>query len=478
MNFGLKNLYVNGELREPVSANYHDVICPGNEEVIARLAWGSREDTMHALEAAEKGFLSWSALSVGQRAEWMLSLRQEIISKQELLRTSIMYEMGKVWEGTKEDFDSIVNSLEFYAHEIQKREDIIIEDREGTHTHRVISQPLGVVVAFLSYNFPLLNLGFKLGPALAAGCSIIIKPSEHSPLSAYILGEICAEINFPKGVINIICGDASEVGIPLSESTIPRLVTMIGSTETALKLIAQSSATSIKRYSMECGGNAPFIVFPDADFDQAVNIGAALKIGNAGQICVAPNRFFIHHSIIDDYIEQLSNRFSEVKLGFGRENKPDMGPLAFKAAVANVHAMVETALSQGGELVIGGSPVDRSGYYYQPTIIRMNDPHASILKEEVFGPVAYIIPFTTKEDVLEYANDTDSGLVSYIFSKDAATTDYFIEKLEFGEVQVNGVKYDIYLPHGGIKNSGVGVDCSIYALDDYLIRKRVSAVLQ
>lgn len=478
MNFGLKNLYINGELREPDSGIYHDVICPGDETTIAKLAWASKADASSALDAAKHGFLSWSSLSVDQRTIWMHKLRQAIITKKDLLRRSIMFEMGKVWAGTEEDLDSIINSLEFYADEIKKREDIVIEDKEGTHSHRIISQPLGVVVAFLSYNFPLLNLGFKLGPALAAGCSIIIKPSEHSPLSAYILGEICAEINFPSGVINVLCGDVEDVGIPLCESTIPRLVTMIGSTETAQKLIAQSSATSLKRYSMECGGNAPFIVFPDADLNLVIELGAALKIGNAGQICVAPNRYFIHESIIDHYIDRLSNTFSQVKTGFGRENEPDMGPLAFKTAVEHVHALVEDALKQGGELVIGGHPIDRPGYFYQPTIIRINNPKADILNEEVFGPVAFIIPFSTKEEVLTYANDTDGGLASYVFSGDDEVCDYFIENLEFGEVQVNGVKYDIYLPHGGIKNSGIGVDCSTYALDDYLIKKRVSAVLK
>ncbi|MGJ8733968.1 MAG: aldehyde dehydrogenase family protein, partial [Cellulophaga sp.] len=286
LKFGNKKLYINGELKDASNGASFDVICPADEKPVANIAWASKEDTKLALQTAEEGFKHWSKLPLKERLNWIDKLRNKILEKSDLLRSSIMHEMGKTWEGSEEDLTSITNSLEYYSKEITKRYDIKIEDKEGSHEHKIVSQPLGVAVAFLAYNFPLLNLGFKLGPALAAGCSIILKPSEFSPLSAYIIGEICHEINFPKGVVTVICGDVSDVGIPLCESKIPRLITMIGSTETAQKLIEQSSKTSIKRYSMECGGNAPFIVFDDADLELAINIGAALKVGNTGQICV------------------------------------------------------------------------------------------------------------------------------------------------------------------------------------------------
>ncbi len=412
-----------------------------------------------------------------ERLDWIDKLRNKIIENSDLLRDSIMYEMGKTWEGSEEDLTSITNSLKYYSEEIKKRQDIPLEDMEGTHEHYIISQPLGVAVAFLAYNFPLLNLGFKLGPALASGSCIILKPSEFSPLSAYIIGELCAEINFPKGVVTVLCGDVQDVGIPLCESKIPRLITMIGSTETAQKLISQSARTSIKRYSMECGGNAPFIVFDDADIDLAINIGAALKIGNSGQICVAPNRFFIHESVIGIFTEGIVDKFKNVKVGFGRENKPDMGPLTNKQSVQKVYNIVKEAIKQGGRLLYGGNPIEGPGYYFEPTAILLKDPNAEILQHEIFGPVALIVPFKTKEEVIGVANNTDAGLASYVFTKNEAIQKYFTERLEFGEVQLNGVKYDIYLPHGGIKNSGIGVDCSTLALDDYLIKKRVTKAL-
>lgn len=477
MKFGHKKLYIGGELQEAASGSTYEVICPGDETAIASIAWAGRAETARALQAAQKGFESWSQLPLTDRLAWIDKLRDKLLEHRDLLRESIMYEMGKVWEGTEEDLTSITNSLQYYSEEIQKRHDIPIADKEGTHSHRVISQPLGVVVAFLAYNFPLLNLGFKMGPALAAGCSIIIKPSEFSPLSAYLIGEMCAEIGFPTGVINILCGDVAEVGIPLCESTIPKMITMIGSTETAQKLISQSSKTSIKRYSLECGGNAPFIVFDDADVQAAIDLGAALKIGNTGQICVAPNRFYIHEDVIDAFTAGMVKKFAAAKIGFGRENQPDMGPLANLQSVSKVYNIVKEAIQQGGELLYGGEPIEQAGYYFQPTVIRLDNPQADILQEEIFGPVAMIVPFSTKEEVIELANSTHAGLASYVYSSDEKKLAYFTEKLEFGEVQLNGVKYDIYLPHGGIKNSGIGVDCSTYALDDYLIKKRVSKAL-
>ena len=468
MHFGHHNLYIDGQLSPAADGRTHTVIDPHDESAVATLAWAGRTDTERALSAAARGFRTWSSLPLATRLDYMDRLRNRILERRDELRHAITHEMGKHWEGTDEDLTSITDSLAFYAGAIQERlADEPIPDPEGTHRHRLISQPLGVVVAFLAYNFPLLNLGFKLGPALAAGCAIIIKPSEFSPLSAYLIGTCCHDVGLPAGVVNIICGDTHDVGIPLCESKVPRLITMIGSTATAQKLIQQSTATSLKRFSMECGGNAPFIVFPDADLEQAITIGAALKTGNSGQICVAPNRFFVHREVIEAFTRGLRQRFAATTLA----------PLANRGSVEKVHSIVKRAGSQGAKVVAGGELMDGPGYHYPPTILRLDDATASVLQEEIFGPVAVIVPFTVREEVIALANDTDSGLASYVFTRDRDTLDFFAERLAFGEVQLNGVKYAIYLPHGGIKNSGFGVDCSAYALDDYLIRKRVTEAL-
>ncbi|WP_109831746.1 aldehyde dehydrogenase family protein [Reichenbachiella versicolor] len=474
MKFGYKKLYIDGQLVDASNGEKFEVVCPADEQACATIAWASAEDTERALKSAQMGFESWSKFPLEERLDWIAKLRNKILANSDLLREAIMHEMGKTWESSEEDLTSITDSLQFYSEEIKTRDDIEIEDRAGTHTHYLKHQPLGVSVAFLAYNFPLLNLGFKLGPALAAGCSVILKPSEFSPLSAYMIGEMCAEIGFPSGVVTVMAGDRNNVGIPLCESTIPKLVTMIGSTETAQKLIEQSTKSSIKRFSMECGGNAPFVVFPDANMEDAVEIGAGLKMGNSGQICVAPNRYFVHESVIDDFITGIKEKFESAKIGFGRENGPDMGPLANKASVTKVHGIVQEAVTQGGVVLSGGEEVEGPGFYYKPTVIRLDNNRAEILKKEIFGPVAIITPFTTKEEALEVANNTDAGLASYVFSQSQDTLNYFVDNLEFGEVLTNGVRFDINLPHGGIKNSGLGVDCSTYALDDYLIKKRVT----
>ncbi|WP_422360136.1 aldehyde dehydrogenase family protein [Reichenbachiella sp.] len=477
LKFGHRKLYINGELREGSSGSTFEVVSPGNGEVCGSVAWASKEDTELALKSAQEGFELWSAMPIAERNVWIAKLRNQLIKNEDLLRDSIMFEMGKNWHVTAEDFKSITDSLEYYPEEIEKIQETEIVDRDGTHTHHMVSQPLGVAVAFLAYNFPLLNLGFKLGPALAAGCSIILKPSEFSPISAYIIGELAHQINFPKGVITVICGDTPEVGIPLCESTIPQLITMIGSTQTAQKLIEQSSKSSIKRYSMECGGNAPFIVFDDADVSAAIELGAGMKLYNSGQICVAPNRYFIHESIIDQFSEGLVAKFNEAKIGFDKDDNPDIGPMANRQSVDKIQNIINDAVAQGGQVLAGGKSIDKPGYYFEPTAIRLSNPKAAVLQEEIFGPVSLIVPFKSQEEVLGLANDTEAGLASYVFSSDENKLDYFSKHLAFGEVQLNGVKYDIYLPHGGIKNSGIGHDCSPYALDDYLVKKRVTKTL-
>jgi len=478
MDFGYKRLYLDGKLKDSSSGQKKDVICPATEEKVAEIAWATKADAELALQSAAKGFEKWSKLSLKERTQWMLKLRQAVIAKQELLRQSVMYEMGKPWEATAEDYETVVNALQWYPEEMKRTRDEILPDVENTHRHQIISQPIGVVVAFLAWNFPLLNVGFKLGPALAAGCSIIIRPSSSSPLSAYILGEVCKEADFPGGVVNIICGPTESVAETLSKSTIPRVVTMIGSSETGRRLIAQS-ATSIKRMSMELGGNAPVLIFDDADLSKAANNVAALKFGNCGQICVSPNRIFVHQKVFDDFEKLFLQKAKEVRIGFGRENKPTMGPLIDLKARQKIEAMVKDAVDKGAKIIYGGKipPEPKKGYFYEPTILRSVTTDMRVFREEIFGPIAPLICFNDEDDVIKQANDTEYGLSSYLYTKDVDRIRRVSESLEFGEVHINGFKYSIYLPHGGIKESGIGHDCSHLALDDYLISKRITIEL-
>jgi len=478
MNFGYKKMYIGGKLVDAISGNKHQVINPATEEVVAEVASAGVADAELALVEAEKGFKYWSKLPLSERTEWMMKFRDEVLKNDDILRKAVMFEMGKSYEAAAEDVQLLADGLEFYPQAMRNMHDEIIPDMENTHRHKVVNQPTGVAVAYLAWNFPLLNVGYKVGPALAAGCSIIIKPSELTPLSAYLVGEILEKINFPAGVVNFISGPVNEVATTMTKSKIAKVLTMIGSSASGKRVIADS-ATTVKHVSLELGGNAPFVVCEDADIDLAVNIGAALKYGNCGQICVSPNRFLIHESVYDQFLEKFTAKAKAVKVGFGIEEKPDMGPLVTSRDRDRILKLVADDVASGAELVTGGkvpAGMDK-GNFIEPTIISGITKESRTFKEEIFGPVAAMMKFSSIDEVVELSNDTEYGLVSYVFSKDEGVIRRLSEELDFGEVQVNGVKYAIYLPHGGIKESGIGHDCSYLALNDYLVKKRISTAL-
>jgi len=475
MNIGYKKLYIDGELRDAAGGERFEVICPGTAQPAGEIAWASKADADRALESAAAAFERWSRVSLAERTRWMHKLRDAVVAAEDRLREAVMFEMGKPWAGTAEDYQTVVNALNWYPEAMARVQDEPLADEDGTHRHVLRSEPLGVAVAFLAWNFPLLNVGFKLGPALAAGCTLIIRPSSSAPLSAYVLGEVLHEVGFPNGVVNILCGPTDPVGTTLVRSGIPRLITLIGSSSVGRKLIAES-ATSVKRVSMELGGNAPALVFDDADLEQAAKDLCALKFGNTGQICVAPNRFFVHRQVAAEFEALVVERAKAVRIGFGREHEPTMGPLINAAACARMAELVADAVGQGAELVYGGKAPDKpeQGHYFEPTILRNVTPEMRVFREEIFGPILAMRAFEDEQAVLAEANDTEYGLASYLFTTDADRIRRISDGLAFGEVMVNGFKYAIYLPHGGIKESGIGHDCSHLALHDYLVKKRVT----
>ena len=481
-NFGYKKLYIHGKLVDAESNKKMEVVCPATGEVIAEVAQAGEADAQKALLSAKDGFNYWSKLSLVERTEWMTKLRSAVLEKEHELRTAMVHEMGKNYEGAYEDIEAVINALEWYPGAMKNLREEQIPDYENTHTHKMISKPAGVAVAYLAWNFPLLNVGFKLGPALAAGCSLIIKPSTLSPLSTYMLGEILHDIDFPAGVVNILAGPSGEVATTLTTSKIPAVLTMIGSTETGKRVIADST-TSIKKLGMELGGNAPFIIFDDADFETALNLAVVLSFWNSGQICVAANRIFVHKNIYDKFLKAFIKRTSELKLGFGVKENPEvfMGPVVSRSDRDRMFDLVDDAVSKGAKLEYGGKIPDgfpEGGNWIEPTVVSGITQEMNLFRQETFGPVAGIMSFDTDDEVLALANDTEYGLASYIFTNNHKRIERFTEELEFGEIQINGVKYAIYLPHGGIKNSGIGHDCSHLALDDYLVKKRISTAIK
>lgn len=472
-----KKMYVAGQLADGQGSI--DVVNPATEEVVGTVAAAGLDDVRQALEAARDAFPLWSRASIAERQEWMRLLRDEVITHEEHLRDCIHQEMGKSWGGTQEDFDSLKNSLQFYSEEIARVRDESPADRAGTHEHRLVHEAVGVVVACIAWNFPLLNLAFKIGPALAAGCPIIIRPSASTPISAYAVGELCAMIGLPKGVVQILCTDSYEAADALSASPIPALLTLSGSTATG-RHIMRTGATTIKRYSMELGGNAPVLVFEDADLDLAADIVCAVKFNNSGQICVTPNRVFVEASVADEFTAKVVQRAKATPVSFDKTRNIVAGPMIDRRAWNRVKALVDSAVADGAELLVGGcKPKGISkGHFFAPTVLAGVTEDMQIYREEIFGPVVSLLTFEDHERVLKNANGSDEGgLTAYIFTRDIAKAERFAANLRFGEVQINGVKYDIDLPHGGMDQSGIGHDCSHLALRDYLAVKRVTRSL-
>ncbi len=473
-------MYIGGKLVDSVEKKTMQVISPATGKSHAELATACVEDTQRALDAAQKGFEVWSKLTLAERTEWMAKLREAVIARKDELHYAVMYEMGKTWESADEDICMIIDALEYYPAEMASRRGSTITDINGTHTHTIVDEPRGVVGAILAWNFPMLNVAYKVAPALAAGCSIVIRPSMDSPLSAYIFGEICAEVGLPAGVVNIITGSSRYTSIPMSESTIPRVLTMIGSTATGCKLIAQS-ATSIKKLGLELGGNAPALIFDDCDLDRAVAVMSGLKYNNSGQVCVTPNRIFVQAGIYDEFMAQFKQKVAAIKVGFGRDMGIMMGPVINDSARQRLLGVIEDAVSKGATLTMGGDIPEgmaEGTCYLNPTILENVTPDMRCFKEEIFGPIAPIIRFESEEDLDPMVNLPDSGLASYLFTNNLARVNKYSAFIQSGEVQVNGVRYAINLPHGGVGNSGLGHDCSHLALEDYLHVKRISIAIK
>ena len=471
-------MYVGGRLIEAAAGATLDVVCPATDEVVAKVAFAGADDVENVVMSAREGFKVWSRFSLAERKEWMDRVSAAVETRKDELIDAVMAEHGKTYDGALEDAQTIIDSLDYFSTEAMSLNETIIPDRQGEFEHKVVHEPIGVVAAFLAWNFPLLNLGFKLGPVLAAGCSLIVKPSKKTPYSAYVFADICHEIGFPAGVINVAAGDNGGFGTGLQEHHKVAGITLIGSTETGLKLV-RNSTTSVKRFSMELGGNAPFLVFADADLEAATDLLVGLKAGNAGQICVSPNRVLVEKGVVEEFKALLVRKLSGVKLGFGRNSGATMGPVIDHDHLKEIMEKVDAAVAGGATVVFGNDDLEvpATGSFMAPTVVENVAASMDLSCNEIFGPVIPLFTFTTEEEALQEANNTTAGLASYLFTNDINRANRVSRALEFGEVMVNGAKWASFLPHIGIKQSGMGVDNSRLALYDYLYHRRISVKL-
>lgn len=476
MNNTQYNMLINGEL---VSAKASfDVVNPATEEVIAQVPDAEPQHIENVLNGAKDAFTSWSAMSLNQRSAIIFAYADILEKHKDEIIDILVSETGKPADNAEYDFEMLTTCLRFFVEEAKRLDQPVISDPDGRFLNYISRQPLGVVVGYLAWNFPLLNLGYKLGPALAAGCTVILKPAQVTPLASLRCAELAIEAGFPAGVINVITSNNYDVTDPLLTSDKTSLFTMIGSTRAGVGAM-KTACTNVKHFSVELGGNAPVIVYDDADVKKAAQNIIDLKFANSGQVCVSPNRCFVHESVYAEFLAEAKAHAEGLVLGEGRQEGRLMGPMINAKERVRVMGMVDSAIESGAELILGGNiPADKpTGYYLNPTIVGNVNLSMDLVKEEIFGPVLPVIPYSDSDDIIAMANDNEYGLSAYVYTTNLNRGLQAAEKIQAGSVCINEVHYGVHLPHGGLKQSGVGKDCSQYSIEEYMTLKRVSILV-
>lgn len=443
------------------------VVNPATNETVATLADGGVEVTEKAIAAAHTAFKIWKKKTAKERAQIMEQWFALIMEYQDDLAEIMTVECGKPLAESKGEVAYGASFIKWFAEEGKRAYGDVIPPHSADRRIVVIKQPIGVVGAITPWNFPLAMITRKVAPALAAGCTVVVRPSEETPLSALALAHLAGQAGFPKGVFNVIVGkDPAPMGKLLCESEKVSKISFTGSTRVGQLLMSQSAST-LKKLSLELGGNAPFIVFDDANIDKAIEGAIISKYRNSGQTCVCVNRFLVHDKVYDEFTTKLTKAVNDLKVGNGLEDGVKIGPMINSKAMEKTTSFVEDATSKGGEVLVGGSPIDSC--FYRPTVIGNANREMKIATEEIFGPVSAIFKFSTEEEAIAMANDTIYGLASYFYSENVGRCWRVAEALEYGMVGINeGLISTEVAPFGGVKYSGQGREGSKYGIDDYL----------
>src|SRR5690625_1179774 len=451
-----------------------DVVNPATAEVIGTVPNGGKEVAQQAIEAAYNAFSSWSKTTAYERAEYLKKLNDLILRDKDALAEAMTKEMGKPLQESLGETTYAASFVEWYAEEAKRVYGETIPTHLKNKRLQVWKKPVGVVAAITPWNFPLAMITRKVAPALAAGCTVIIKPSKESPISAVKFMELVEEAGFPKGVINLVTGSSSKIVGEMMDNNKVRKITFTGSTEVG-KLLIEQSAQQVKRLSLELGGHAPLIILDDADLSVAVQGVIASKFRNAGQTCVCANRIYVQSGIYEDFIEKFSAEVQKLKIGGGLDKTIDIGPLINEEGLNKVKSHVQDAVAKGASIVSGGNRFGKEGVFFEPTVIRDVDPSMIIMQEETFGPVAPIQKIETEDEAVQLANNTPYGLAAYVFTKDIARGMKLIEQLDFGIVGWNdGLPSAAQVPFGGMKESGFGREGGHEGMDAFLETQYVS----
>jgi succinate-semialdehyde dehydrogenase/glutarate-semialdehyde dehydrogenase len=446
---------------------------PATGETIGTIPKSGRAETARAIAAAADAFPAWSRTTAEERARLMRRLHDALMDNQEQLAALLTLEQGKPLSESRSEIATSAAYVLWFAEEARRIYGDVIPSPWPDRRILVVKQPVGVVAAITPWNFPSSMISRKIGPALAAGCTAVIKPASQTPYSGLAWGALCQEAGIPAGVVNIVTGSAGEIGEELTTNPLVRKVTFTGSTEVG-KLLLKQAAGTVKKVSMELGGNAPFLVFDDADLDRAVKGAIASKYRNAGQTCVCTNRFYVQAGVYDAFVDRLAAASEALRVGAGSEEGTEQGPLIDERAVAKVEEFIADARAKGGKVVTGGHRHARGGTFFEPTVIAEASSYMRFAREEIFGPVAPVFRFDSEDEAIAMANDTEFGLAAYAYTSDLGRAFRVSEGLRYGQVGINeGVITTEVAPFGGVKESGLGREGSRYGIEDYLDIKYV-----
>lgn len=468
-------LFINGEWRTSTSGETIDIISPSTEEVVARVQNGTPEEAIDALNAAEKAQKEWKKLPPRERADLLYKLADEIEANTEYLAELLTKEQGKLLKVARFEVAVTASFIRYACEGARRIEGDIIPSDNPNEQIWIQKVPRGVVVAITAWNFPLALAGRKLGPALVAGNTIVIKPTSETPLSTLELGNLANKVGIPAGVINILTGPGRAMGNALVESPITKMVTMTGSTPVG-QSIARAAAENMTHVQLELGGKAPFIVFEDADIDAAVEAALHSRFDNCGQVCTCNERMYLHESIHDVFMEKFIAATKALKVGDPMLEETDMGPKVNAAELKHMEHLVAVSLKEGATLATGGRKPEgaefEKGYWFEPTVLTNVTQDMTIVHEEAFGPILPVLKFSSFDEVIGYANDSEYGLAVMVFTNDMNTIMKCNDELEYGEVYVNrghGEQHQGF--HNGYKKSGSGGEDGKYGFEQYLEKK-------
>jgi succinate-semialdehyde dehydrogenase/glutarate-semialdehyde dehydrogenase len=465
--------YVDGRWAAADSDKTFEVTNPATGKVLGRMPDMGAAETRRAIEAAERAWPAWREKTAKERAAILRKWYELMMASQEDLAQILTAEQGKPLAEARGEIAYGASFIEWFAEEGKRAYGDVIPSPWGDKRAIVLKQPVGVAAFITPWNFPNAMIARKVGPALAAGCTVVLKPAEQTPFSALAMAELAERAGVPKGVLNIVTGDAPAIGAELCANPKVRKLSFTGSTEVG-RILMRQCADTIKKLSLELGGNAPFIVFDDADLDAAVEGAIASKYRNAGQTCVCANRIYVQDGVYDAFAAKLTAKVKGFKVGAGTEPGVMIGPLIDKQGLKKVEQHVADALSKGAKVEIGGKPHEAGGLFFQPTVLTGVTPEMIVSREETFGPVAPLIRFKSEEDAVRLANDSEFGLAGYFYSRDIGRIWRVAERMETGMVGVNaGIISTEVAPFGGVKQSGLGREGSKYGLEEFMEVKYV-----